>query len=176
VLPIRIGRRRTWRRKPVSRQRGGDRAQRGALQREGIDPPYHVAGNWVGLVAGPPIRPSVAVQRPRAGQELAGFDAGPLPAQRALADLLVLDLRGVAPDEADQLALRGVVERRGDELDRDAGMLGLADDDAQVDRVAAQPVDRERDDHVDVAAPDRGAQLGQLGARSQSSVPVWTSR
>src|SRR5437879_5575645 len=62
--------------------------------------------------------------------------ADALAAHGALADLLVFHLGGVAAHVADQLAFRGIVERFADEGDFDAVMLGLREDDAQMDRIA----------------------------------------
>ena len=75
---------------------------------------------------------------PWRGHGLAAFDAGALATAGALADLQVLDLRGVARPEPDELALGAVVQRLGDELDGGAGVVRLRDDHAEVDGITGQ--------------------------------------
>src|SRR5689334_21985020 len=90
----------------------GSRApERRPARNVGEDAANDRAGGGVNVVAGPVGAVGVAVQRLAAREDGAGLDAGALPADRPLADLLVLDLRRVAADEADQLPFGTVVER-----------------------------------------------------------------
>src|SRR5262249_16764604 len=128
-------------------QRRGDAVQRVSGEHVPEDAAHHGARHRVNLkTALGLVTPAVAVERPLTGERVAQLHAVPAAADGALAYLLVLDLGRVAAHEADELPLRRLIQRLTDEAHVNAGMLGLGDDDAQVHRVAAEPVDSVGDD------------------------------
>jgi hypothetical protein len=101
---------------------------------------YLLHDGRLGLVDGAPARcliPSVAVEFRSIVMQLPRLDARPFASQGPLANLLRLHLGRIAAHEPDELTLRGVIQRLGHELDRDAMVLGLTEDDAEVYRIAA---------------------------------------
>ena len=130
-----------------------------------VDQAYRLAGErveHVGALIGGEL---IAVEGTATRNELAALGACALATQRALFDLFVLHLRGVATHEPDELSLGRAVHGLGDELDADSLVFGLAHDHPHVDRVTTQPVDskRNKDVHLTLAHHiSRGGEHGPL--------------
>ena len=97
---------------PLALQLVRDGAQRAPAEGFGVDAPHDRRRQGVDVVpALGVVGPAVAIERARARQGLAAQDPRPLGALRPLRNLGVLDLGGIAADEANELALGAVIER-----------------------------------------------------------------
>jgi len=134
-----------------------------------LEQAVHDSGaHGVGLPAGLSlVPPTVAVGRPWPDQWSSVLDQVLLATGTALRKLGSLQLRSVAPDEQDQLALGRIVHRLCDEFDRHPDVISFGEHDAEVDWVASQAVDGVREHYTHRAISDSLAQPSQLGALPQ---------